>query len=117
VSPFPGVESARVRVSTDGGMHALWARSGRELFFLDIQDNLAVAAQVAVEPAFRILGRQALFPMGPEYARGAYSSRIWAITPDDQRFLLARSAASSGPPRYVVDQSFGARLERLAGSR
>jgi serine/threonine protein kinase/Tol biopolymer transport system component len=110
VSRFPEVDSGRVRISTDNGGHPLWARSGRELFFWDWVDNVVIAAQVATEPGFRVLQRETLFSVGPEYARGAGSSRIWAIMPDDQRFLMARSGAS-GPRRYVVNQNFGADLE------
>jgi len=32
--PFPDVNSGRWQISTDGGMRPLWARNGRELFYL-----------------------------------------------------------------------------------
>ena len=44
VRPLPDVNSARVRVSRDGGLGPLWAHSGRELFFVD-EDRGLVAAQ------------------------------------------------------------------------
>lgn len=117
VSPFPDVGSARVRVSTDGGMHPLWANSGDELFYWNyFSENAIVGAQVATDPELRVLRRQTLFARGPEYAFGAGSSRIWAISPDDQRFLLARSTgaiAASYPRRYVVVQGFTDRLREL----
>ena len=40
VKPFPNVESGRWQISSAGGTRPLWARSGRELFYLDVNNSL-----------------------------------------------------------------------------
>jgi serine/threonine-protein kinase len=40
VRPFPRVDNGRWQVSTAGGTRPVWARSGRELFYLDASNAL-----------------------------------------------------------------------------
>ena len=48
VRPFPDVESGRWQISTTGGTRPAWARSGRELFYLDASNTLtAVPVQTS----------------------------------------------------------------------
>ena len=48
VRPFPHVDGGRWQVSTGGGTRTLWARSGRELFYLDASNKLtAVPVQTS----------------------------------------------------------------------
>jgi Tol biopolymer transport system component len=44
VRPFPGPGS-RVQVSSEGGVEPVWSRDGRELFFMNGRDLLAVPIQ------------------------------------------------------------------------
>ena len=100
-----GFDSAKVGVSTEGGTGPLWANSGRELFFVDAGRRL-VAAQVDTEQAFRVLQRETLFALGPEY--GLLGIVGYDVAPDDQRFLLARSTlvaageALTGGDRFIL---------------
>jgi WD40 repeat protein len=88
VRPFPDVDSGKVRVSTDGGSGPLWAHSGSELFFVDVDQRL-VAAEVQTDSAFRVVQRQTLFSVSREY-RLLGNSDFYDIAPDDQRFLMGR---------------------------
>jgi len=118
VSPFPNVDSSRVAVSTNGGSSALWAHSGSELFFLDAGRNL-VAAKVETASGFRVLGRETLFTLGPEYlvTEGA---DFYDVALDDQRFLMARSATesdgSSGGARFILVVNWFTELRERMGN-
>jgi serine/threonine-protein kinase len=92
VRPFPNVEDGKWQVSTNGGMGPLWAHSGNELFYVDRYDQM-VAAEVQLGEALRVSDREILFEMSDTYeGRGpnAYITGLYDITPDDQRFLMAR---------------------------
>ena len=118
VRPFPDVDSDRVRLSTDGGSGPLWAHSGSELFFVDADRGLIVA-EVETDSGFRIVQRETLFTIGPEYRLGGLSggSDFYDIAPDDQRFLMGRfagTAALSGDSRrFILVQNFFEELNRL----
>ena len=119
VSPFPNVESSRVAVSTNGGSSALWAHSGSELFFLDAGRNL-VTAKVETASGFRVLDRETLFTLGPEYLVSE-GSDFYDVAPDDQRFLMARLATesdgSSGGARFILVLNWFTELrERMGGN-
>jgi eukaryotic-like serine/threonine-protein kinase len=102
VRPFPDVNGDRVQISTAGGTRARWARSGRELFYLDSDDVLtAVAVNTSGErfsagkPA-RVFERRYYsgFPLGS-----------YDVSPDGQRFLMIKEdqpSADSAPEDRVV---------------
>ena len=87
VRPYPG-PGAQVPVSLHGGTEALWAHSGRELFFRE-GDSL-MAATVTLNPAFAVTGRRRLFT-------GAFASgdsyREYDVAPDDQHFVMLSGGA------------------------
>ena len=118
VRTFPDVDSYSVRLSTDGGSGPLWANSGSELFFVDPERRL-IAVEVETDSEFRIVQRETLFTVGPEYRLGGLSggSDFYDIAPDDQRFLMGRfagTAALSGESqRFIVVQNFFEELTRL----
>jgi serine/threonine-protein kinase len=93
VRPFPDVDAGRWQVSNGPGFAPLWAHSGNELFFATL-DGL-VAAQIETLPSFRVVSQQSLFrfPAGlaPVIVRGWYD-----VSPDDQRFLMARPVQFGG---------------------
>lgn len=46
VRPFPAVHTGRWQISTSGGSHPAWSRTGRELFYVAADSHLmAVAVQ------------------------------------------------------------------------
>jgi serine/threonine-protein kinase len=87
VRPFPDVNARVYRVSTTGGTEPLWAHSGRELFYKNGDGDL-VAAAVATTPAFSVRSQQVLFS-SVDYSSNVFTPE-YAISPDDQRFLMIR---------------------------
>jgi eukaryotic-like serine/threonine-protein kinase len=59
IQPFPD-PGPKIPVSRDGGLQPVWAKHGRELFY--IEGESLVAATVQQDP-FRITGRQRLFDL------------------------------------------------------
>jgi hypothetical protein len=49
VRPFPNVDDGRVQISSDGGARPMWARNGRELFYLDGSDQRTAAGATITE--------------------------------------------------------------------
>jgi hypothetical protein len=115
VSPFPNVDSSRVRVSINGGFGPLWAHSGNELFFVDA-DRILVAAEVETASGFRVVDREPLFAFGSEYVV-IEGTDFYDIALDDQQFLMVRVAdaalAGEGLRFILVQNFFEELLERL----
>jgi len=89
VRPFPDVESgARLKASTGGGNSPLWSPDGRELFYKNGDEVMAVP--VRTSPEFNLESPKRLF-------RGAYVTG-WDISPDGKQFLMLKEAAPSGTP-------------------
>ncbi|MGH9669756.1 MAG: protein kinase domain-containing protein [Terriglobales bacterium] len=77
----------KYQVSSQGGFGALWARSGRELFYRN--DNKVMAVAVTTHPGFSASSPRLLF-------EGLYEIHprregIWDVAPDGQRFLMAKA--------------------------
>ena len=94
VRPFPDVDGGRWQVSTSGGSQPLWARNGRELFFLDGDNNLmsvAVPRSGSFTPGnpTKILGTLAAryFTAGP--------GRTYDVSRDGQQFLMIRAGVTA----------------------
>jgi Tol biopolymer transport system component len=113
VRPFPDVNDGKVQVSTNGGIMPMWSHGGRELFFVDGSNDL-IAVEVELEGAFRIVGSEALFKIPYSY-RTSQTNSVYGVSPDDQRFLMARSyqplEGSRSP--FVLVQNWLEELKRL----
>jgi hypothetical protein len=115
VRPFPNADAAKWQVSTNGGTEALWARSGRELFFKD-GDRQLISAQVLAGPAFVLGERRTLFPT-ISYG-GGDGHRTYDISPDDRRFVMIRGLTADDEPTaalVVVDHFFRELREKVRG--
>jgi serine/threonine-protein kinase len=98
VRPFPDVESARIRISTEGGIAPVWANSGRELFYRDV-NNALVSARIEQVPTFRVTGRETLFALPPDvYLNSEGHARFYDVAPDDGRFLMGRPIQRDDAP-------------------
>ena len=115
VRPFPNVDSTRVRVSTDGGIVPVWAKSGRELFFVDANRGL-VAAQF--DPASGlVLTKETLFIMPAVYMLAA-GTNSYDVSSDGERFLMVRPYGSDTQDTvgYVLVQNFFEELRQRMGN-
>ena len=107
VRPFPDVNSGKWQVSNGGGGAPVWAHSGRELFYVG-GGNMNV---VTIHPGtpFTADAPRVLFAI-PDRVRGRGLARgAFAITPDDQRFLMVRDNSweeMAGTPVVVVVENF-----------
>ncbi len=107
VAPYPALEP-RERISTDGGLHPLWARDGRELYyrrganpeemeqrFLG-QKTRVMAVTIETKPAFKAGQPRMLFE-GPYFESG----HDIAVTPDGKGFVLIRENDTQTGPRGI----------------
>jgi hypothetical protein len=105
VRPFPNTGDAKVRVSSEGGTGPVWARNGRELFYLR-GDHTMMVATVTASPALRVAEPLPLFRLPGHIAlldESWYTP--WDIGPDG-RFLMVRSVDGgrrSPAPLIVVE--------------
>ncbi len=112
VRPFPNVDSTRVRVSTDGGIVPVWAKSGRELFFMS-PDRGFMAAQF--DPASGlVVAKEMLFTVPAGY-RMVSGTNSYDVSSDGERFLMARPAVgdTQAEVEYILVQNFFEELKRL----
>jgi serine/threonine-protein kinase len=107
VRPFPNVNAGRWQVSSGGGSAPLWARSGRELFYVKGKNMYVV--QVHPGPPFSADPPRVLFEIPDRVRAGSLDRGTFAITPDDQRFLMVRDNSweeMAGTPTMVVVENF-----------
>jgi serine/threonine-protein kinase len=91
VRPFPKVNDGRWQVSTGGGSRPVWARNGRELFYLD-GNNLLTAVAVETTGATFTQGNPVKV-LSSAYFTGI-PQRSYDVTADGQKFLMIKDAAS-----------------------
>jgi eukaryotic-like serine/threonine-protein kinase len=104
VAPFPSL-APRERISTEGGMHPLWAPDGRELYYrtaanMEDQEHRALgqhtrvmAVSIETKPTFKA-GQPHLLFEGPYFASG----HDIAVAPDGRGFILIRESESQSGP-------------------
>ena len=119
VKPFPDVNSGRFKVSTGGGVRPLWARDGRELFYLTPGGALM---RVGVEPGptWSATAPTKLLD-GRYFAPGGNPGRTYDVSKDGQRFLMIKqggaSDAGATPTSIVVVQNWIEELKRLVPTK
>jgi serine/threonine-protein kinase len=87
VRPFPRVDSGRWQISTAGGTRPVWARSGRELFYLDGSNLLTSVPVSASGPTFSAGQPATVFET--KYVQ-SNPSRHYDVSADGQRFLMIK---------------------------
>ncbi|MEQ1910477.1 MAG: protein kinase [Vicinamibacterales bacterium] len=119
VRPFPDVESGHWLVSTAGGSRPLWARSGRELFYVAPTGALM---RVGVERASTWMASAPtpLLKDGSVFIPDGSTGRMFDVAPDGRRFLMVRPGvgeSTGATPDLIVVQHFDQELERLVPSK
>jgi len=108
VQPYPG-PGGKWQVSTEGGTEPVWARNG-ELFYRNGDKMMAVATNTkgnfsADTPKLLFEGHYATYNTMPAYD----------VTPDGQRFLLAKTA-EQGPREISVVLNWTEELKQKASA-
>jgi eukaryotic-like serine/threonine-protein kinase len=89
VQPFPAT-GAKWQVSSGGGSLPVWARNGRELFFLDNNQRKLLATEISTQPAFSASKPRELFEFQRVTGIAPPSYAIYDVSPDGERFLVAQ---------------------------
>ncbi|HET9387613.1 MAG TPA: protein kinase, partial [Gemmatimonadales bacterium] len=114
VRPFPDVQGGRWQVSAGGGTRPLWARNGRELFYL-VPPGRVMSVPVQDGASF-VAGNPKLVFEGSYLAPN--TSRTYDVSPNGERFLMIKEAASSSSnetsarPSIIVVQGWFEELKR-----
>jgi serine/threonine-protein kinase len=113
--PEPG---ARFQVSSGGGVEPVWAPDGEALYYR--RGDELVAASVAVDPGFRVLGREPILDDLREMPQQGFAAS-YDVHPDGDRFLFFLGAVEEGVDvdrtLYVVTNWFEELKERMGERR
>jgi serine/threonine-protein kinase len=97
VRPFPGPGSA-VRISSNGGAEPVWARHGRELYYIEGGNMMAVAVEAGATFNFKPPVR--LFES--DYARGLQPPS-YDVTPDGHFVMIKPDDAGERPISVILN--------------
>ena len=99
VQPFPG-PGGKWQISTEGGREPVWARNGRELFYRN--SNQMMAVEITTEPTFSAGSPRLLFEGA--FMSGTVFLPYYDVTPDGQRFVMLKPVESetSAPTQINV---------------
>ena len=94
VGPFPRVDNGRWQVSMAGGTRPVWARNGRELFYLDASNTLSAVPVSTSGPTISIGIPAKLFDTTYVQPNPA---RHFDVSADGQQFLMLKAIATGDP--------------------
>ena len=114
-APYPNVNDTIVQISTGGGVQPLWARDGRELFYLSLDGSLM---SVQVEPGKTWKAKAPLMVIDSDVLRDvSISLRTYSVSADGQRFLVIKDApgekTAATQPQVIVVQNWVEDWKRL----
>jgi len=110
VQPYPG-PGERWTVSTEGGREPVWPKNGRELFYRN--RNQLVAVDIELEPTFLVGAPHVLFE-GP--FRTSASGTYYDVTHDGKRFVMIGTVIPGPQQPLVVVLHWLEELERLVAT-
>jgi serine/threonine-protein kinase len=116
VRPFPAADAGRWQVSTVGGTVPVWARSGRELFYIDGNGFMTT---VPVQTASTFAAGRPTELFEARFYSG--TGKRYDVSLDSQRFVMVRVNATNpqtaAPISIVVVQNWTEELKRLVPTR
>ena len=116
VRPFPNVEDAEYKITTDGGTTPLWARNGRELFYWkESGGGLVSIMAVPITP-----GQALDFGASQQIAQGRYARPTWDTQYDiapDGRFVLMKTVGRPPRDEIVIVLNWFEELKRLVSTK
>ena len=96
VQPFPG-PGGKWQISTEGGREPAWARNGREIFYRNGDQLMAV--DITTDPTFSAGTPKVLFEGTFEMAN--LSRANYDVAPDGQRFVMIQEGGSDSAPAQI----------------
>jgi len=99
VRPFPDVDKGRWQISTAGGDSPLWSPDGRELFYRNGDEVMAVA--VETKPTFSRGKPETLFS-GTYASFSSQESHPWDISSDGKRFLMMKESGTEASRKINI---------------
>ncbi|MGH6692691.1 MAG: TolB family protein, partial [Gammaproteobacteria bacterium] len=118
VRPFPEIDRGRWQVSTSGGRMPVWARSGKELFYLEPSGAL-MSVPIESGRTFRA-GNPAKLVEGGYVAPLLEAYRTYDVSADSQRFLMIKEAEidkTATTREIVIVQHWLEELKRLVPTK
>ena len=121
VRPFPDVSGGQWLVSNAGGVQPLWARSGRELFYV-APDGALLTVPVVARGATWSAGAPTKLFEGHYFTGGSlFTTRQYDVSPDGQRFLMIKEGGgtdqTAAPAQVIVVQHWDEDLKRLVPTK
>ena len=121
VRSFPDVNRQRWQISNGGGSTPLWARNGREIFYMDVNHNL-MRVEVGSGESFSVGKPAQFFTSGYSSAgwRRSFAGRAFDLSPDGQRFIVIKDQPGLNSRRTSsirVVQNWTEELKRLVPTR
>ncbi len=122
VRPFPNVNDGRWPVSIGGGAKPLWARNGRELFYMVPSGGGVAVMSTPIEGgATFAAGKPTKVAEGPYFfgttGTGGTAFRTYDISLDDKRFLMIKNPEgaeqTATSTNITVVQNWTEELKRL----
>lgn len=87
VRPFPDINSAKWRVSVNGGFEPKWGQDSNRLHYTTVGRKTLISAEIQFEPEFSVLSRREL---GIDTARSGVP--FYAPDPERDRYLYMKPA-------------------------
>jgi Tol biopolymer transport system component len=101
VVPFPS-GNGMWQVSPDGGRWPRWRRDGKELYFVNMHNEIAAVSIVEKDASLEIGRPVSLFSFRPTLRTYRQGMIEFDASPDGQRFLLNVAADENNRPLTLV---------------
>jgi serine/threonine-protein kinase len=115
VRPFPNIGAGRWQLSYSGGTRPLWSRDDRELLYVA---PTGAIMRVGISPGTSWVATTPVVAVKEGYATlSANPGRTYDISPDGQRLLIIKQAATTAPSSQrgiVVVLNWAEELKRLS---
>ena len=114
VRPFPNVDAGRRQISTSGGTQPLWARNGRELFYVSMGALMRVP--LTIGSTIEAGTPTKLLDAPDRLSSPSALGRMYDVSPDGRRFLMIKESSTSDEPaglaRIIFVQNWFEELKR-----
>ena len=119
VRPMASGNPGRWQISSGGGTRPLWARNGRELFYLS-PDGTMMSVAIEAGEAFTPGTPKKLFSVRYYFGGGINAGRTYDVSPDGQRFLMLKEGGAdpnAAQPMINIVLNWFDELKRLAPAK